>query len=598
MTARPIMLRRTTLALGVGVLVALIPIVLVALYVATQANAAPVGDQWWDVGYIAVKTRAGILAPDDLFMYFLGHRPLFIRLLTVLFTLLTDYNVQILRFAAVVTALLNLGMASLLMAHRHKRLLPFAVPLFALVLFMLYHEDSWLDYYFAVWQQPLFFLLIALLALQRMRAGWRAFAVMVACALATTFTLGIGIAAWFSLPVAFLATRTYRRWSYLVVWIVAFAACMAFYTSNYAVSSYEAEGSAFSPQTLLKDGLPLALIYLIQFQSTRFDTDTISLFATAVAVLGVVLISLNAFYLSRRGEMLEATAAWVSLALFALGGAGLTMLGRGVAFPVAPRYSPGADGFWLALVALALMTLAQRPRPALNALNVVLVVITVLLTVQKDVWLLQRNADPYPPDCDQCVLDTPLTRGDCFRACFYWGDVQSVYQFAALRLSVFRDLQPRLILPESAAPVVSDMPNRWLSVYVRDYLLVGVPAEQMVHIAPERGTWALPNEPYSPFYRGEWSTNILPQPLENVWESAAAFATALPPRFARQPRVWYVNTPETEADFDVIAAAFADAGYRGERWTINDARYATARFGVWCFGANELEASCAVGEQG
>jgi hypothetical protein len=189
-------------------------------------------------------------------------------------------------------------------------------------------------------------------------------------------------------------------------------------------------------------------------------------------------------------------------------------------------------------------------------------------------------------------------RGDCFRACFYWGDEQSVYHFAALRLSVFHDVSAHLILPEAGAPVVSDMPNRWLSVYVRDYMLGGVPVENTVSIAPERGTWALPNTPYSPFYRGEWSTDILPNPLENVRASAEAFTAEIPTRFVGQPRVWYINTPETEGNFEIINAAFADAGYTSERWTVNDPRYATARFGVWCFGANDVDAACAVGEQG
>jgi len=207
--------RFTTATRYALLLVALVPILTVAHYVATQANTAPVGDQWWDVVYVAVKTRAGILRPQDIPVYFLGHRPAFIRLMTVALTVLTDYNVCIMRFAAFATALVNLTLASLLMAHRHRRMLPFAVPLFALVLFTLYHEDSWLDYYFAVWHQPLFFLLLALLVLQRMCPGALAFSLVVLCAIAATFTVGLGIAAWFNLPVAFLATRVYHRRYYL-----------------------------------------------------------------------------------------------------------------------------------------------------------------------------------------------------------------------------------------------------------------------------------------------------------------------------------------------------------------------------------------------
>lgn len=591
MTPRSITIRRTTLALWAGVLVALVPITLVVAYVAAQGNLAPVGDQWWDVGYVAIKLRAGILTPEDLFLYFSGHRPVVIRLLTVLFTLLTDYNVQIMRFMAVAVALLSLLAASLLVAHRHKRLLPLAVPLFALVLFTLYHEDSWLDYYFSVWNLTLLFPLLGLLVLQRMKPGWRGFLLIIVCALGASFSMGLGIAAWFSLPVAWLAQRPYRRWQYLLAWGIAFALFFAFYRSGYAVSPYETDGGSFSPQALLRDGVGLTAVYLLQFQSTRFDGETVNLFALALGVLAILLIIVNSVFWLRREREPETPALWLSLVLFAVGGAGLTIVGRGVYFPVPARYSPGADGFWLALVALGLLALMRRPRPVLAAANGVVLALVVLFTVQKDVWLLQRNADPYPPECDQCVLDTPLKRDGCFRACFYWGDEQSVYQFAALRLSVFRDVPPRLLLPESASPVVTDVPHRWLGVYVRDTLLAGVPAANIATIAPEQGAWALPNEPYSPFYRGEWSTDMLPQPLENIWNTPEAFAAHLPARFAGQPRVWLINTPETEAHFAALDAAFAEAGYTGTRWTLNDPQDATARFGVWCYGVG---AACAL----
>lgn len=592
---------RTTLALWAGVLVALVPIALVTWYVAVQGNAAPVGDQWWDVTYIAVKTRTGNLTAEDMFLYFGGHRPLLIRLITVIFTFLTDYDVRILRFAAVFTAVLNLIMASLLVAHKHKHLLPLAIPLFSLVLFTLYHEMSWLDFYFSLWQQPLFFLLAALLVIQRMRPGWSAFVLIIGCALGATFSLGIGIAAWFSLPLAWLAKRAYRNWKYLAVWGLAFAICFAFYFSSYAVSPNDPK-IADSLQSI--DNFDVVQIggYLLQFLSARFNSETINYFALALAVIGMLLLVVNSAVLVRREAQLEMPASWLSLALFAIVGAVLTSVGRhGVIFPVPARYSPGADGFWLALVALALVIVALRPRlhPLWVAANAVVLVLVVVFTVQKDIWLLQRNADPYPPECDQCVLDTPLRRDDCFRTCFPWGNDQSVYHFAALRLSTFRDVPQRLILPESTSPVVSDMPHRWLGVYVRDYLLAGVPPQRLTTIAPEqakRWRWQ-PNPIFSPFYRGEWSTDILPHPLENVWNTPESFAADLSAQVRDYPRVWYINTPQTEVHFAIIDAAFAKAGYTARRWALNDPRDATASFGVWCYAANDADTACTFAEQ-
>jgi hypothetical protein len=360
---------------------------------------------------------------------------------------------------------------------------------------------------------------------------------------------------------------------------------MAFYTSGYAVSPYESEGTSLSLQGLLSGGLSPSFAYLIRFQAARFDTDKVSLFPTALVISTLVVMAVNSWYVARHEKRLENVAMWVSLALFPLGGAVLTMAGRGLFLPVPPRYAPGTDGFWIGFVALALLASAYRQRRIVVTANAVLITIMVILTVQKDMWLLERNADPYPESCDQCVLEYPLSRGDCFRVCFLWGEEQSVYHLAALRLSVFRDERPRLVLREAKSPVVVDMPNRWLSVYVRDYMLAGVAPEDTYHIAPLQGTWKLPTEPYSPYYRGEWSTDILREPLTNTYATPDAFAAEFPARLIGQPRVWYINTPETEVNFERIERVFAEGGYVGQAVPISDPRYVAARFAVRCFEA-------------
>src|SRR5262249_48373871 len=150
---------------------------------------------------------------------------------------------------------------------------------------------------------------------------------------------------------------------------------------------------------------------------------------------------------------------------------------------------------------------------------------------------------------------------------------------AALRLSVFRDEKPRLILPRTDAPAITDMPNRWLSVYVRDYMLAGLPSQKLYSIAPMPGAWPQYAEPYaSPYNRGEWSTDILPHPLRQAWGSPSALASDLSFLALNQPLLWYLNTPETETNFLTIERALAELGYTASKFAIREARYASARF--------------------
>src|SRR5262249_55062769 len=136
----------------------------------------------------------------------------------------------------------------------------------------------------------------------------------------------------------------------------------------------------------------------------------------------------------------ETTALWASLIMFSEVGAALVLLGKGPNF--APRYSPNADGFWIAFVALSLLATRISPKP-LAVLNITLLIGLVVLTVDKDYWLIHSKADPYPSSCDRCVVDYPLHRSGCLRQCFEYSEDQSAYHLAALRLSAFRHEEPQ-----------------------------------------------------------------------------------------------------------------------------------------------------------
>ena len=197
----------------------LIPIALVAWYVVTQGRQVPSGDHWWDPVYIAVKTRTGTLVPEDFFVLNAGHRPVVTRLITAFSTIFTHYDAGLLRFAAFIITLLNLGLTMLLLRPR-QGLIPISFFLFATVLFSLYYPPNWLDMCYSAWQQALFFVLLGLLVLQRMRPGWPAFAFLILCATAASFSYASGLVAWISLLIAATGMSEYRRPPYVMLWLL------------------------------------------------------------------------------------------------------------------------------------------------------------------------------------------------------------------------------------------------------------------------------------------------------------------------------------------------------------------------------------------
>jgi hypothetical protein len=273
----------------------------------------------------------------------------------------------------------------------------------------------------------------------------------------------------------------------------------------------------------------------------------------------------------------------------------MVMIGRSVGYWVPGRYSPGSDAFWIAFAAVALISL--RRSATLWIPNLVLVCAVAGLSGYKTLWTIQRAPVPYPKSCDQCVADFPLQRGSCFRSCFQWGEEQSVYHLAALRLSIFRDAKPVMILTGKDAPVISDMPSRWLGVFVRDFMLAGLDSDLLHTLAPAPGRWPLPKQPFSPFYRGEWPVDILPQPLSRASTELSQLLSRLPLITAGSARLWYLNTPETAANFPVVEQALSDLGFGGSRVMIASPRYAAARFGLWCFERSGTGACAAAAQQ-
>jgi hypothetical protein len=412
---------------------------------------------------------------------------------------------------------------------------------------------------------------------------------------AAGFSGAIGPVAWLCLPIAALGTAEYRRFKFCAVWLAATATFFAFYFSGYARSASE-DALIALPQSIIQDGLWQPFITGVRFLSVRFDAHPAKLVLAGVVVTTacIAMFAINLWTIFQRKR--EDAALWTSLAAFSFGGALMVMMGRNIGYWVPGRYSPGSDAFWIAFAAVALISL--RKSASLWIPNLVLVCAVAGLSGYKTFWTIQHAPVPYPKSCDQCVAEFPLQRGSCFRSCFQWGEEQSAYHLAALRLSIFRDAKPAMILASSDSPVISDMPSRWLGVYVRDFMLAGLDPNLLHTLAPAPGHWPLPKQPFSPFYRGEWPVDILPQPLSQAWTELPQLLSKFPVITADRSRIWYLNTPETAGNLPAVEQGLSELGFVGSRVTITSPRYAAARFGLWCFERSGTGACAPATEQG
>ena len=333
--------------------------------------------------YIAVKTQTGTLIPEDFFVLIVGHRPAITRLITVFSTIFTHYDAGLLRFAAFIITLLNLGLTMLLLRGR-QGLIPISFFLFATVLFSLYYPPNWLDMSYSAWQQALFFMLLGLLVLQRTRPGWPAFSFLMLCATAASFSQAPGLVAWISLPIAAAGMSEYRRPPYVMLWLLGMVLFLIFYTSDYAVHPFRTAGDSPSLSRALREGLISAMIYPFRFQAVRFDMPKM---APLLALISSLMLGVNSWQIMRSKNGVATAALWGSLALYTVGTAALVLLARGPF--VTQRQSPGSDGFWLAFIALSLLVLARRPRVHIAVLNVSLLFALVIFSVQKDIVLFR-----------------------------------------------------------------------------------------------------------------------------------------------------------------------------------------------------------------
>jgi hypothetical protein len=583
-------------------LLAFLPAAVLALvFVRLRFLNIPVGDQWYDPVNIVVKASTNQLSWRDLFALAEGHRPLMIRLFALAGTLLFKLDPALMSLATWLVSLINLSVIySLfrgdLLAQKTRRKSYSLLCLLCLssVVFVIHDQQGWIDYYFATWQLSLCFFLCACLCLQRL-SGWNAFAGAAIFCLASTFSLGIGLASWLAIPVVAIGYRNWRKIQFLVAWTALSVATLYAYQSSFANPLNEASGSqriqGFS--TLLDSNswvtligmlakIPLLFLSRLWIPATVWDgtaAPKIIIFFSMISIL--LFAALIAWLCSIR--CLQTASTWLGIATYSFLGAGLVFLSRHKFMPEL-RHGAGANSFWMALIVVSTLYLAraatpqrlpaefsqQASRGAVRGTLFILacgaLVFVPILSLAKTITEF-RLPNRFPKECTQITTHYFLLRDKSLRSCFEFIDERSVYQLSLLDLANLGTKGLGLPQLDSSATIITLLPGKLLSAFVGEALVsprLFSSSAQSSHanlIAFAAGEETRPQSGYNPFKQSmDWSGRGRLYKPALFSESLPSILTDLRARTFDQNPIYLIDSSETQSDAAQVLRLLQDQG--------------------------------------
>ena len=556
-----------------ALLFSLIPIYFAFSYIASYSRNVPVADQWHYSSDVAVAAQDGELSLALLTEKYNDHRVFWTNVATAINASLTGWD---LRVEIYLNLVLALGYFGLLLAMFHRQqaraFVAGLVPLAAIV-FSLNQQPNWIAGHHTGWHFVLLFYFAALWTLQRGPVGWRSLSVAAVLGVAANFSIGSGVLIWFLTPVV-MWMLGYRHPLHYVFWMGVAAVSLGVYT-GWGDAPTEAGGADTQSFGLDSVGLddPFGMIlYALAMLGNAVSFFELSS-ARMIGLLGLIVFALNVFYLWGPERNWRRVAVWLGIAGYGVGAAAAITLGR--FNPDAPelaltnRFVGATLPFWMALVAVMVIVTrelwsgAGRWPRGLLIVNIVFAALLGAFYLRASVFTLQIAAEstrynhrlglqPEVPFEESCLREYPRTREfGCFEMVDGWLDgpdiPQQVYRLAAYRLSVFADDEPISVLPESYAagsPVIVDAPERWLNLYMVDWLLNGLPTESTVHITGEDGE-RLFNE------------TVAARLGENIFTDA----DDLPEFGADSEQVWYLFAAESAEHEAAITAQLGAGGF-------------------------------------
>lgn len=419
---------------------ALIPLLVALVHGSVYGYDFPLNDQWtsswgdYDADHssvdVAARAADGTLTAADLFQQHTSHRIVFSRALTALNAVVTGWNVRVELYAGIALAVISVLLLVDVLRTQESAAAGPGLLVFALVAFSLRQDNVWRTGFLNVWFFLFFFLALALWLLYRLPVSWRALALTAGAGIGATFALFPGFLVW---PVLLVSAymRGYRRPRYYILWLLVFLIVLLLYFTSYDLRlspvRLQNESLSHAEFVLAMLGAPF-IVYDIP--GTAFEQ------AMLTGAAGLALLAVNTLYLLRRWRDWQAAGMWVSLALFGIGTAAATALGRNWILdrsaPLADRYVLSANWLWLGVIALGLIVAVrilrapQRGTGAglLLALNAAAGLALALLYIPANTRSLPQPFYPATTEDIQawsdCVLNYPVDRNeDCFNLISY-----------------------------------------------------------------------------------------------------------------------------------------------------------------------------------
>ncbi len=198
----------------------LIPMLLLALFIAVQGVNVPFGDEYGVTAPVAVATAEGLLQPSYFFQQESNHRLVFTKLTVALNTLLTGWDLRVEMWVNFALLVASFGLLHNAWKRVHPPTAAWLVLPFALLLFALRQRPTFALYLAFYYGQ--LFMFAALWVLVTLKVSRQTLLIVILCVIGATFSNAGGLPLWMALVPA-LWLRGYRDWRYLAAWLAAAA---------------------------------------------------------------------------------------------------------------------------------------------------------------------------------------------------------------------------------------------------------------------------------------------------------------------------------------------------------------------------------------
>lgn len=407
---------RRRLPVILGLALAVLPLLQVILYLSRSLVDLP----WWDEYdvsvFIAAKTAAGTLTLRDLLMQQNEHIIVFTNLITVISTQLFHWYVPLGSWISLVLAVINLALLLDLFRRDCPRVWPIAAPLFSVLVFSVRQMINWQSAFQSQWFFVILWFLAALWVLRVRPQGWLPVAAAAVLTLLATCSFTLGLLQWVFIP-AVMFLLGYRRWRYYLAWAGVAALSLALYFALHVPNP---------PREFTFNPVSLTSYSLITLGAPFSWTDMT--IATVFALLGLGILAANLVWLWRRLPRVH-LVTWIALAVYAVAAAYVNAVGRAflmegdyVIQPLLGRYVSVSTLLWVAVVALALISLASlaqggaaaRWAAALRRANLTFMAIALAAVLINTLFFYEFPVAPplVTPQQAECVRSFPQTNDD------------------------------------------------------------------------------------------------------------------------------------------------------------------------------------------